>query len=56
MKCGVVKYKVCEKMNVLDKNGKEIEEKVLEREKHCQSELLENAILWGNETVIVIQT
>ncbi|KAA6370879.1 MAG: hypothetical protein EZS28_033593, partial [Streblomastix strix] len=56
IKCGVVKYKVCEKMNVNDKYGQEIPEKVLEREQHCQTELMENAIEWTKETEIVIQT
>jgi hypothetical protein len=56
IKCGLIKYKVCEKINVLDKDGNEIEEKVLERESHCQSELLETEIGWNNENEVVIQT
>ncbi|KAA6368579.1 MAG: hypothetical protein EZS28_035894 [Streblomastix strix] len=56
MRCGVVKYKVCEKMKVTNDDGQEIEEKVKERELHCQTKLLENSIYQENETQFTIQT
>ncbi|KAA6379459.1 MAG: hypothetical protein EZS28_025014 [Streblomastix strix] len=56
VRCGVVKYKVCEKMKVTNDDGQEIEEKVKERELHCQTDLMENAIYWENETQFTIQT
>ncbi|KAA6339636.1 MAG: hypothetical protein EZS28_052596, partial [Streblomastix strix] len=34
IRCGVVKYKICEKMKVTNEDGQEIEEKVKERELH----------------------
>ncbi|KAA6384952.1 MAG: hypothetical protein EZS28_019520, partial [Streblomastix strix] len=56
IRCGVVKYKVCEKIKVINDDGQEIEEKILERELHCQTQLMENALQWENEMEIVIQT
>ncbi|KAA6360762.1 MAG: hypothetical protein EZS28_043711, partial [Streblomastix strix] len=56
VRCGVVKYKVCEKMKVTDEDGQIIPEKVIERELHCQTQLMENSLHWENETEIVIQT
>ncbi|KAA6392487.1 MAG: hypothetical protein EZS28_011986 [Streblomastix strix] len=56
VRCGVVKYKICEKMKVTNDDGQEIEEKVKERELHCKTELMENSLHWENETEIVIQT
>jgi hypothetical protein len=32
IKCGIIKYKICEKIDVIDKDGNEIPKKVLERE------------------------
>ncbi|KAA6397803.1 MAG: hypothetical protein EZS28_006665, partial [Streblomastix strix] len=56
VRCEVVKYKVCEKMKVTNDDGQEIEEKVKERELHCQTELMENSLQWENETQFTIQT
>ncbi|KAA6391858.1 MAG: hypothetical protein EZS28_012613 [Streblomastix strix] len=56
VRCGVVKYKVCEKMKVTNDDGQEIQEKVKERELHCQTDLMENSIQWENETQFTIQT
>ncbi|KAA6385972.1 MAG: hypothetical protein EZS28_018498 [Streblomastix strix] len=56
IRCGVVKYKICEKMKVTNEDGQEIEEKVEERELHCQTELMENAHHWDNESQFSIQT
>ncbi|KAA6401930.1 MAG: hypothetical protein EZS28_002545 [Streblomastix strix] len=56
VRCGVVKYKVCEKMKVTNDDGQELEEKVQERELHCQTELMENSLQWDNEKEFTIQT
>ncbi|KAA6395362.1 MAG: hypothetical protein EZS28_009109, partial [Streblomastix strix] len=56
VRCGVVKYKVCEKIKVTNDDGQEIEEKVKERELHCQTELMENSLQWEIETQFRIQT
>ncbi|KAA6357244.1 MAG: hypothetical protein EZS28_047229, partial [Streblomastix strix] len=56
VRCGIVKYKVCEKMKVTNDDGQEIEEKVKERELHCQTQLMENSLHWDNETQFTIQT
>ncbi|KAA6368609.1 MAG: hypothetical protein EZS28_035864 [Streblomastix strix] len=56
IRCGIVKYKICEKMKVTNDDGQEIEEKVKERELHCQTELMENSLQWDNEKEFTIQT
>ncbi|KAA6374134.1 MAG: hypothetical protein EZS28_030339, partial [Streblomastix strix] len=56
VRCGAVKYKVCEKIKITNDDGQEIIEKIKERELHCQTDLMENAIQWDNETQFTILT
>ncbi|KAA6404374.1 MAG: hypothetical protein EZS28_000109 [Streblomastix strix] len=56
VRCGVVKYKICEKMKVTNDDGQELEEIIQEKEKHCQTELMENTFQWESEQEFTIQT